>query len=123
MAPRTSRYRTLPGDGRSGSRATVRNADGPRSVIRNRGPAPGASAEDVWRHRLEALGNDLLLALSDISLAPAIEAVLGLDAAEQKVLRAAGAEDEGFDPRDLHGLSSRCRGRNFELPLHGSRAR
>jgi hypothetical protein len=32
--------------------------------------------------------------------------VLGLDPAEQQVFRAAGAEDEGFDARDLHAWSS-----------------
>jgi hypothetical protein len=31
-----------------------------------------------------------------------MEPSLGLDPAEQQILTAAGAEDEGFDPRDLH---------------------
>src|SRR6516225_8604838 len=57
----------------------------------------------VLRHCPDALGDDLFLTLRHIGLAPAMEPVLGLDPAEQQVLRAAGAEDEGFDPRDLHG--------------------
>src|ERR1700730_5503268 len=54
------------------------------------------------RHRLDAVRNDLLLAVRDIGLAPAIEAVLGFDATEQQILRAAGPEDKGFDARNFH---------------------
>src|SRR5438034_11753997 len=55
------------------------------------------------RHRLDAFGDDRLLAGGDVAFAPAVEAVIGLDPAEQQILRAAGAEDEAFDARDLHG--------------------
>jgi hypothetical protein len=60
------------------------------------------------RHCLNAFGDDLLFALRHIGFAPAMEAVLGLDAAKQQVLRATRAEDESFDPRNLHGLPSCC---------------
>jgi Molybdopterin-binding domain of aldehyde dehydrogenase len=43
----------------------------------------GAAADAVRRHRPDALGDDLLLALGDVSLTPAIKAVLGLGATEQ----------------------------------------
>src|SRR5262249_50093560 len=65
----------------------------------------GAAADQVWRHCPDALGDNLFLALRHIGLAPAMEPVLGFDAAEQQVLRAAGAENKGFDPRNLHGWS------------------
>jgi hypothetical protein len=61
-----------------------------------------AAADDMRRHRPDALGDDGLLAGGDITLTPAIGAVLGLDAAEQQILRALRTEDEGFDARDLH---------------------
>src|SRR6202011_853576 len=77
------------------------------------------AADYVWRHRLDAFGDDLLLALGDVGLAPAIEAVLSLDAAEQQILRAASPEDEGFDPSDLHALSSRCEERILDCRLSG----
>src|SRR5207245_858011 len=54
------------------------------------------------RHRLDALGNDGLLASRHIGFAPAVGAILGLDPAEQEVLRALGAEDEALDARDFH---------------------
>jgi hypothetical protein len=54
------------------------------------------------RHRLDAFGDDNLLAGGDVPLAPAIETVIGLDPAEQQILRAAGAENEAFDACDLH---------------------
>jgi hypothetical protein len=37
-----------------------------------------------------------------------MDAVFGFDPAKQQVLRATRAEDESFDPRNLHGLPS-CR--------------
>jgi len=40
--------------------------------------------------------------IAPASRAPAEEAILGFNAAEQQVFRAAGTEDEGFDPGDLH---------------------
>jgi len=43
----------------------------------------GAAADAVRRHRPDALGDDLLLALGDVSLTLAIKAVLGLGATEQ----------------------------------------
>src|ERR1700730_10441131 len=43
----------------------------------------GAAADAVRRHCPDALGDDLLLALGDVSLTPAIKAVLGLGATEQ----------------------------------------
>ena len=61
-----------------------------------------AAADDMRRHRLDALGDDGLLPGRHISFAPAIGAVLGLDPAEQEVLRALGAEDEALDARDFH---------------------
>src|SRR5437870_8135433 len=63
------------------------------------------AADHMRRHRLDAFGDDGLLAGRDIGLAPAMGAVLGLDPAEQQVLRAVGAEDEVFDACDLHGGS------------------
>jgi hypothetical protein len=61
------------------------------------------AADHIGRHRLDAFGDDGLLAGGDVTLAPAMEAVIGLDPAEQEILRALGAEDEAFDARDLHG--------------------
>src|SRR3954464_12241546 len=61
------------------------------------------TADHIGRHRLDALGDHGLLAGGDVSLAPAMRPVLGLDAAEQQLLRAAGAENKAFDARDLHG--------------------
>src|SRR6202023_2843103 len=60
------------------------------------------AADHMRRHRLDAVRNDLLLAVRDIGLAPAMETVLGLDSAEQQILRAAGPEDKGFDARNFH---------------------
>src|SRR5438270_1608004 len=60
------------------------------------------AADHVRRHRLQTFGDHGLLAGGDIGLAPAAGAVLGLDPAEQQVLRTVGAEDEAFDARDLH---------------------
>src|SRR6516162_9502882 len=83
----------------------------------------GTAADDMRRHRLDAFGDDLLFALRYVGFAPAVQAVLGLDPTEQEVLRAAGAEDEGLDPRDLHWVPSRCSTRrHFEPLLRGSRA-
>src|SRR5436190_3651104 len=62
-----------------------------------------AAADDIGGHRLDAFGDDSLLAGGDVTLAPAVEAVIGFDPAEQQVLRAVGTEDEAFDARDLHG--------------------
>src|SRR5271163_2165284 len=66
------------------------------------------AADDVRRHRPKDLGDDRLLAVRDIGLAPAVKAVFGLDPAEQQILAAARAEDEGFDARDLHGVPLRA---------------
>jgi hypothetical protein len=63
-------------------------------------------ANDMRRHFGDQHRDDLLAAMRDIGLAPAMRAVLGLDPAKQEVLRAAGAQDEGFDARDFHGVSS-----------------
>src|SRR5205823_2380804 len=63
-----------------------------------------AAADHMRRHRPDAFGDDGLLAGGDIPLAPAMQAVLGLDPAEQQILRAAGAEDEALDARDFHDL-------------------
>ena len=48
-----------------------------------------------------------LLAVRDIGLAPAVKPVLGFDAAEQQILRTAGAEDKALDARDFHIVISR----------------
>ena len=63
-----------------------------------------AAADQVRRHCPDAFGDDALFAVGDVGLAPAVKTVLGLDAAEQQVLRAAGAEDKGFDAGDFHGV-------------------
>ena len=71
------------------------------------------------RHLVDQNRDDLLAAVGDIGLAPAVGAVLGLDPAQQQVLRAAGAEDKAFDAGDLHGVAftflakPRHRGRCF----------
>jgi len=64
-----------------------------------------AAADHMRRHRLDAFGDDRLLAGGDVALAPAMEAVIGLDPAEQQILRTAGTENEAFDACDLHGSS------------------
>ncbi|HEY8873939.1 MAG TPA: hypothetical protein VIM52_12980 [Stellaceae bacterium] len=61
-----------------------------------------AAADYMRRHRPDALGDDGLLAGRHIPLAPAIGPVLGLNPAEQQILRALGAEDEALDARDFH---------------------
>ena len=64
------------------------------------------AADHLGRHRPDALGDNHLLAVRDIGFAPAIEPTFGLDAAEQQILRAAGAEDKAFDPGYLHVVVS-----------------
>src|SRR5207248_1287836 len=61
-----------------------------------------AAADHIGRHRLDAFGDDGLLAGGDVTFAPAVETVIGLDPAEQQILRACGPEDEAFDTRDFH---------------------
>ena len=63
-----------------------------------------AAADQVRRHCPDAFGDDALFAVGDISLAPAVKTVIGLDAAKQQVFRAGGAEDKGFDAGDFHGV-------------------
>ena len=60
-----------------------------------------AAADDVLRHRLQALLDHRFLAGRYIGLAPAVQAVLGLDTAEQQVFRRARIEQERFDTGDL----------------------
>jgi hypothetical protein len=53
----------------------------------------------------------------DVSLAPAVKAILGLDAAEQQVLRAAGPGDEGFDAPYLHFRPPRMPGPSLDSAI------
>src|SRR5271155_29866 len=75
-----------------------------------------AAADDMRRHRPDALGDDGLLAGRHIRLAPAIGAVLGLDPAEQQILRALGAEDKALDARDFHRMPLSLRSGSAEFP-------
>ena len=50
-----------------------------------------AAADHLGRHHPNALGDNRFLAVRDISLTLAVKAVLGLNAAKQRILRAAGA--------------------------------
>src|SRR5438045_3990931 len=76
-----------------------------------------AAADDVGGHRLDAFGDDGLLPGGDVTLAPAVEAVIGFDPAEQEVLRALGAEDKAFDARDLHGDPLMMRAPSLRQPI------
>ncbi len=70
-----------------------------------RGVADGerAAADHHAGHGGQDIGNRLLLARGHVGLTPAVQAALGLHAAEQQVLRRARVEQERFDARDLHG--------------------
>src|SRR5207249_6828404 len=76
-----------------------------------------AAADHVGRHRLDAFGDDGLLPGGDVTLAPAVEAVIGFDPAEQEVLRALRAEDEAFDARDFHGEPLMMRAPSLRQPI------